>query len=206
MPVIGRRSRGVESVRDDDESDVAADYAALRFLVARAAKRDADAWEHLYRRSYPRLFAYARRRLASDAATDDAVSETMLRALDRIDHFTWQGGGIDAWLYGILRNVIHETHRQERRSQPIAMPAEDAVVEADPVDAVVEHDVRAELRKAFDRLSAEDREILELRVVAKLSAEGVAAATGSTAGAVRTAQSRALHRLRTHYEAVTHEQ
>lgn len=194
------------SVRGDDDSELAADENALRFLVARAAQCDADAWEHLYRRNYPQLFAYARRRLSSEAAADDAVSETMLRALDRIDGFTWQGGGIEAWLYGILRNVIHETHRREGRSQPTSkMPDTAYLDDVDPARAVIENDRRAEMRAAFDRLSPEDRELLELRVVARLSANGVATATGSTAGAVRTAQSRALHRLRTHYEAVTHE-
>lgn len=187
---------------DDDESEAAAEHGAVRLLAGGAAQRDIEAWEDLYRRNYARLFTYARRRLASDAASDDAVSDTMLRALDRIENFTWQGGGIDAWIYGILRNVIHEAHRRERRSRPMATLPDQVLADADPVAAVVEGDRRAELRAAFARLSSEDRQLLHLRVVVRLSADGVASATGTTAGAVRTAQSRALHRLRTHYEAV----
>lgn len=196
---------GVGCVRGDDGSEAGVDEAALRFLVARAARCDADAWEHLYRRSYPRLFAYARRRVASDATAEDAISETMLRALDRIGEFTWQGGGIDAWLYGILRNVLHESHRRDARVRPAEVLDAPDVDHSDAAVALVEADRRTEVRAAFDRLSPEDRELLELRVVAKLSAEGVAEVMGSTPGAVRTAQSRALHRLRTHYQAVTHE-
>lgn len=189
----------------DDGNQLDIDESALRFLVARAARNDADAWEHLYRRSYPQLFAYARRRLSSDAAADDAVSETMLRALDGIDRFTWQGGGIDAWLYGIVRNVVYETYRREGRTRPMPTTPETTDLDhVDPVAAMIENDQHAEVRAAFDRLSPDDRELLELRVVANLSADGVATATGTTPGAVRTAQSRALHRLRTHYEAVTH--
>ena len=55
-----------------------------------------------------KLFGFARRRLFDDRAAEDAVSETMTRALDNIERFTWQGGGFDAWLYGIARNVVHE--------------------------------------------------------------------------------------------------
>lgn len=190
----------------DGNDDVVGDETepALRFLVARAARSDADAWEHLYRRSYARLFAYARRRLSSDVAADDAVSETMLRALDKIGSFTWQGAGVDAWLYGILRNVVHETYRRDQRTQTMwSMPDQADPADGGPANALIERDGRAEIRAAFDLLSDDDRELLELRVVAKLSAQGVAAVTGSTAGAVRMAQSRALGRLRTHYEAVT---
>jgi len=48
----------------------------------------------------------------------------------------------------------------------------------------------------LDRLPDAQREVLLLRVVAGLSAEQTAAAVGSTAGAVRLAQHRALARLR----------
>lgn len=177
----------------------------LRQLVERAAQSDPDAWEQLYRRSYPRLFAYARRRLSSDTAADDAVSETMLRALDRIPSFTWQGAGFEAWLYGIIRNVVLETHRHDQRTKPAAHLLETATgTGTEAHDAIVRHDHHAEVRTAFDRLSMDDREILELRVVAELSAESIAQVTDRSAGAVRMAQSRALGRLRTHYDAVRH--
>jgi len=52
------------------------------------------------------------------------------------------------------------------------------------------------MRAAFALLSADERELLELRVVGGLSAEEVAAALGKRAGAVRTAQYRALAHLR----------
>lgn len=193
MSVHGRGSGDL----DDDD---------LRPLVRRAARCEPDAWERLYRRGYPRLFAYARRRLSSDAAADDAVSETMLRALDRIDTFTWQGAGFDAWLYGILRNVVLETRRHDERARVTAdlpEPTSAHVPVVQPPDALVRQDQQTEIRAAFARLSPDDQEILELRVVAGLSAEGIAQATDRSAGAVRMAQSRALDRLRTHYESVT---
>ncbi len=58
---------------DDDESD----------LLARARAHDPDAWEAIYRRAYPGLVAFARRRLATREQADDAVSEVMARAIGR---------------------------------------------------------------------------------------------------------------------------
>jgi len=173
-----------------------------RMLVRRAAHRDPDAWESLYRRMHPRLFAYARRRLRSDHEADDAVSETMLRALHRIDTFTWKGAGFDAWLYGIARNVILEAHRHSGRTSPGAEPSEIATLAAGPLEELVGREQLTDVRSAFGRLSPEDQELLELRVVAGISAAGVGAVLGCRPGAVRMAQSRALQRFRGLFEEV----
>lgn len=173
----------------------------LRALVARAARRDPDAWEEVYRRSYGRLFSYARRRLFDERLAEDAVSETMARALDNIDRFVWQGGGFDAWLYGIARNVVLEAGRVRRRT--IGPPAEERPSwEPGPEDAAVARDEAAEVRAAFARLSCEEQELLELRVQGRLSAVEVGRVLGKRPGAVRMAQARALHHLRAALEEV----
>jgi RNA polymerase sigma-70 factor (ECF subfamily) len=168
----------------------------VRELVDRARERDPDAWEMLYRRAYPRLFAYARRRVASDHAADDAVSETMTRAIDRIGAFVWRGNGFDAWLYGILRNVLCETSRARARISVgegvVELPTDDH----EPLRRVIAREEAVSVRTAFEQLSEAERELLELRVVGCLSAEDVGAVLGKRPGAVRMAQARALERLR----------
>ncbi len=173
----------------------------LRGLVDRAATGDPDAWEALYRRSYGPLFGFARRRLFDDQAAEDAVSETMARALDGIDRFTWQGGGFDAWLYGIVRNVVRELSRARWRS---AGPVTDErpTTERGPEEHAVAVDDTAWLREAFCRLSDEDREILELRVQGGLTSEEVGRLLGKQPGTIRMAQARALQRLRVEMEGV----
>jgi RNA polymerase sigma-70 factor (ECF subfamily) len=57
-------------------------------------------------------------------------------------------------------------------------------------------DEQASVRAAFALLPDRDRELLELRVVAGLSSEEVAAILDMRPGAVRTAQARALDKLR----------
>lgn len=172
-------------------------------LVARARRADPDAWETLYRRAYPRLHRYARRRLASDDQADDAVSEAMARAIDRIDAFAWTGagGGFDGWLFGILRNVVLETYRAGARSPLVdvdRMPEPVTGAEHDPATGIVAREEARMVRSAFARLSPSDQEVLELRVIGRLDADAVGAVLGRGAGAVRMAQSRALTRLRGH--------
>lgn len=172
---------------------MATDDAAHRGLVDRAVRGDGDAWEALYRRAYPKLLAFARARLDPEGAKD-AVAETMSRAVDSIHSYRWEGRAFDAWLFGILRHVITDAHRRQGRSRHV--PEDHERAGPGPLDTVVAAEEHRAVRTAFARLSDADRDVLELRVVAGLSAEDVAKVLGRRPGAVRMAQSRALTRLR----------
>jgi RNA polymerase sigma-70 factor (ECF subfamily) len=65
-----------------------------------------------------------------------------------------------------------------------------------PEQRALRLELAGELRRLLDTLTARQREILVLRVVVGLTAEETADAVGSTPGAVRVAQHRALARLR----------
>jgi RNA polymerase sigma factor (sigma-70 family) len=163
-------------------------------LVRRAAAGDPDAWEHLYRAAYPKIHAYARRRLPG-AEVGDAVGETFLRAVRDLDRFSGAGAGFDAWVYGIARHVVLDAQRRSsRQSRPVR--AEREVPDGEPLQSILDTEEAGAARRAFERLSAADRELLELRVIGGLSADDVAAVLGSRPGSVRMAQTRALRRLR----------
>ena len=175
------------------------DREGLAALVRDARRGEAAAWDALYRRAYPRLLAYARRRLASDDAARDAVSETMTRAVRGIDRFRDDGNGFDAWLSGIVRHVVLDAQRAvgRRPVSPMSDLSWDPVSsDAGPEELLLGAFEAAAVREAFASLDAADQELLELRVVLGLSADEVASVLGKRAGAVRMAQSRALERLR----------
>ena len=168
-------------------------------LVDRARRHDPAAWEELYVSVYPRLVGYARRRAGRDRAPD-VVAETMARAVGAIQRFDPVGPGFDAWLFGICRNVVADTFRRAARDDRRRLPA---LLPVDDTGEDLETDEEAgAMRQAYARLSDDDRELLDLRVVAGLSADEVAAVLGKQPGAVRMAQSRALERLRTHFGEV----
>src|SRR5689334_5075591 len=76
-------------------------------LFRRARAGSPEAWEQLYVLARPDLFRFARVRLATDDQAEDAVSETFARAIAASDRYR-RGAGVQAWLTGICRNVIHE--------------------------------------------------------------------------------------------------
>lgn len=153
-------------------------------LVEAARAGDQDAWEQLCRGVYRRLRAYVARRVPGPHV-DEVMRATVARAVAGIGGFTSGSGGFDGWVFGIARQVALE----HSGPGPCTVQAGEAA------------DDYAWLRGVFERLSPADQELLELRVVAALSADDVARVLGTRAGAVRVAQARALAHLRTLMEA-----
>jgi len=166
--------------------------------AGRLMERHAPTWDGFFDRMYPRLIAYAEHRLGSRDDARDVVSETFVRLLQGLHALERPGVTPEGWCFGILHHVVVDAHRRHAVRRQAAVP--DPTSSHDPADAVVLTDEHSELRKAFDRLSPRDRDLLELRVVAGLSAEEVATIVSMRPGAVRMAQHRALERLRTLFE------
>ena len=95
-------------------------------LVERARQGDADAWDVLYRANYPRLVAYARRRVAEDTARE-IVAEALARAVEGIDRYDPERGRFEAWLFGICRVLLLQAARKAGR--PDRVPLADAAVD-----------------------------------------------------------------------------
>ena len=175
--------------------------APLQDLVDAAIGGDAAAWEEIYLAIYPRLIAYARRRLDPESAKD-AVAETMARSVSSLASFSWRGGGFEGWIFTILHHVITDQYRKQGRARRAALMPE-LHDDVDPGSGMLADEERRAMRAAFAKLPPGDQQLLQLRVVAGLSSEAVAEVLGKRSGAVRMAQARALRRLRDHFEEVS---
>jgi RNA polymerase sigma-70 factor (ECF subfamily) len=163
-------------------------------MVEQARRGDSAAWEGLYRNVYPRLRAYATSHAGAGAA-EDLVNETMARAVAGMGRFRWEASGFDGWLFGILRRVCAEHHRRQgrRRHELRFGPEGNGSEPGEDLELAEDH---AAVRAAFAHLNPAEREVLELRLISRLSADDTARVLGKRPGAVRTAQSRALANLR----------
>ena len=168
-------------------------------LVQRARRGDQEAWAALYTSVYARLVAFAHRRLGNAELARDAVSETMTRAVTKIDAYVGTDEGFAPWLFGICRHVVVDLQRQTYRPLPPGLLRSD-VDDPGPAEVVLDSEEQAQVRAAFARLDPDERELLELRVVGGMSSAEVATALGKNPGTVRMAQMRALGRLRTFLE------
>ena len=72
------------------------DFERVSALVELAQKGDAEAFGMLYERYVDVVYRYVYVRVGSTQVAEDLTSETFLRALRRMDSFSWQGRDIAA--------------------------------------------------------------------------------------------------------------
>jgi RNA polymerase sigma-70 factor (ECF subfamily) len=163
----------------------------------RAAQRDPQAFDRLYRRYLDRVYSYAFYQLGDHHDAEDATERTFLAALAAIDRFHDEGSTFRAWLFRIAHNAIANSHRtrRRRRTEPITNARQQAAPGADPAGVVARADQQREIRAALARLPAERRQAILLRFVDELSAREIGAVLDRSEGAARVLLHRALRDL-----------
>ena len=173
-------------------------------LVELARERDLNAFEALMRRHNRRLFRVTRGVLRDNAAAEDAVQETYLRAFTRLDSYR-PTGKFGAWLMRVAlnealmmrRRVRGDTVSLEEIGGDGALPAESARAETPSADQYLEAAyARTLLEHAIDALPENFRMVFVLRVVEGLDVRETAECLELNPTTVRTRLFRAQRLLR----------
>ncbi len=126
-----------------------------------------------------------------------------VRALERIDTFTWRGIPIQAWLFRIAHNlVVDYLRRSSRRKTTDLQEAQEIASTDDPEQEVLRTLQKEEVLLAMGSLTPAQREVVALRFFGGLSSAEVAEIMKRNNGAVRELQSTALKALRRIMSAV----
>jgi RNA polymerase sigma-70 factor, ECF subfamily len=174
----------------------------LDAVVAEAVAGNRDALREVLEIIRPIVVRYCRARIGtterSGLSADDVAQEVCLAAITALPRYKDQGRPFLAFVYGIAAHKVADAHRAaaRNRSDPTDVVPERYSLEAGPEQMALESESSARMNKLLSVLPEKQREILILRVVVGMSAEETAEAVGSTAGAVRVAQHRALARLK----------
>lgn len=172
----------------------------LRRLVPLAAAGDQRALQQVIRLIHPQVLRYTRARISGGRTptAEDVAQEVCLAVATSIHKFQDMGKPFMAFVYGIAFNKVADAHRalSRDRLQPTDEVPDAAADGVSPEQFAVESDESNQIRALLDLLGDKARDIVVLRVFVGLSAEETAEAVGSTPGAVRVAQHRALAKLR----------
>ena len=144
--------------------------SATAILLTKARAGDIEAREALYQRFLPVLNRWAHRRLplcARDLVeTADLVQMTLLRALNRMEHFESRGeGAFLGYLRQILLNVVRdEIRRSSARGPHVGLDETLASPYSSVVEQVVGLEQMERYQRALEQLTQEQQQAVLLRV------------------------------------------
>ena len=187
-----------------------ADRSATDARLVELAQADPDAFAHLYDRYVDPIYGYCYRRLGNAANAEDATSTTFFNALKALPGFRQTSGTFRSWIFSIAHNAVLDQIRKSTRrgDRPLEDAGQIYDLSPTPEDVTVMNDERRRLRQALDALTNEQRQVIELRL-AGLDGLEIAQSLGKSHSSVRTAQHRAMQKLRAvlsvEYEESNHE-
>jgi RNA polymerase sigma-70 factor (ECF subfamily) len=165
--------------------------------VLAAAQRGAPwAFERIFRALSPVVVGYLRAQGASEP--DDLASEVFVAVLRNIGRFAGDEAGFRSWVFTIAhRRLLDERRSLARRptttplSAALEVPARD-----DDVEATVERALQVEwVRAVCERLVPDQRDVLLLRLLGRLTIDEIASALGKSPEAVKALQRRGFRAI-----------
>jgi RNA polymerase sigma-70 factor, ECF subfamily len=184
-----------------DESDV--ERSLIDSLAAAAVAGDVVAHSRLLAALYPMILRYCRGRMwqrdsTAKVSADDVAQEVCLAVVAALPSYTITGRSFRAFVYAIAAHKVADAFRAigRDRTDPVAELPDRPVLQDCPEQRLLAEELGQQLGRLLQLLTPRQRKVLILRIVVGLSAEETAEAVGSTPGAVRVTQYRALSRLR----------
>ena len=187
-------------------------------LVRRAQGNDLEAFEALVRRHEQRVYAIARRVTANDSDAEDVTQQTFLSALDGLSAFRAESS-FATWINRIATHAALKILRKRAGLPTIPLeesPALDGTEEtirdtphpkyiadwkSSPSVLVAQHETRALLESALNKLDTRHRLVFVLRDMEGLSVRETADSLGISEANVKVRLLRARLQLR---EELTH--
>lgn len=148
---------------DPSRRTVSAENIQKEWKEIQAAQRDIALFRPLYNRYYEAIFRFVFRRTTDEDLTADLCSQVFLKAMQRLDNYTFQGVPFSAWLYRIASNEVAQHFRANKKNRVVSI--EDTGF-LDIMEEMQEEDheaLRRLLIDKLDELKETDLQLIELR-------------------------------------------
>jgi RNA polymerase sigma-70 factor (ECF subfamily) len=168
-------------------------------LAERLRRRDGRAMAELYDRYGRLVFSLILRVVRDTAITEDLVQETFLRVWNRVQGFDAEKGALGPWVLAVARNRAIDYLRSaagRMRNQWEVEESEHPALFTDFEKLLLNSDRVRRIKVALEKLSQNQRSVIELAYFEGLSQTEIAARMGQPLGTVKTWSRAALKALR----------
>jgi RNA polymerase sigma-70 factor (ECF subfamily) len=172
------------------------DDEAVERLVEAARAGDPEAFGSLFDRYHAPVHRYVAARVGRPSDAEDLAQLVFVKALEAIPRYESRGVPFGGWLFRLARNVVIDHIRTRRDHTPLDLATERPSADDGPDELAALRQELDGVAAAMRRLTPDQREAIELRFFAGLSAREAAVAMDRQEGTVRGLQFRAIAALR----------
>ena len=168
-------------------------------LVLRLQRRDPQALADLYDRYGRLVYSLILRVVRDTGVAEDLVQETFLRVWNRVQGFDAEKGSVGPWLLAVARNraidYLRSTTGRARNSLELEATEHPALF-SDMEKDLLRSDRTRRVKDAMGKLTANQRQVIEMAYFEGLSQTEMADRMGQPLGTVKTWVRTALKILR----------
>lgn len=169
-------------------------------ILARVARGDTEAFGLLVGRYTDRLYTLAVRITDDLESAQDIVQESFIRAYDRLGGFRYQCA-FSSWIFRIAYNLaIDSCRRRSRRPVVRLTDREVRMVDAPVTEGPYDEECVGRMRRALNRLSAEERALVTLYYEEERPMAEIAAIVGISETNAKVRLHRVRQRIRRYME------
>jgi RNA polymerase sigma-70 factor, ECF subfamily len=172
------------------------DDDAIQRLVEASQRGDPEAFGSLFDVYHGPVYRYVAARVQSPSDAEDLAQLVFVKALEALPRYESRGVPFGGWLFKLARNVVIDHVRTRRELAPLDLLVERPHPDDGPDELAVLRQELDSVAHSLRRLTPEQREAIELRFFAGLSAKEAAVAMNRQEGTIRGLQFRAIAALR----------
>lgn len=172
------------------------DDESIERLVVAAQNGDPEAFGALFDHYHRPVHRYVAARVNRPSDAEDLAQLVFVKALEALPRYEARGVPFGGWLFKLARNVVIDHTRTRREHATLDLVAERPATTDGPDELAALRQELDSVAAALRRLTPEQREAIELRFFAGLSAREAAETMDRHEGTIRGLQFRAIAALR----------
>jgi len=149
-----------------------------------------------FERYYDDVYRYVAFKVNDQDVAEEIASETFIRLVDALNKGKDPGERIKGWLFVTASHIIGDHYRSHYKKQETAMAEEFSDSKVDLQKEVESNETRTLLGRNLEKLTQEQRDVLNYRFNMEYSIEETAALMDKNENAIKQLQFRALSALK----------
>ncbi len=173
-------------------------------IVNRVKKGDKNSKEKLFGYIYPKIYRFIYYRTNNKIEAEDLTGDVILKIAKALPR---QKGNFNSWIYKIARNTVIDFYRKNSvRKSKVSVQEIPGELPDESKDFTEQILNEASLKKAMKLLTERQKEVIILKFIEGYKNREIAKIIGTSEGAVKLLQFRALKQMREYFEEIKYEE